>query len=126
MDIKCWDKLTDDQIQRLLICEHGSINESYVEAYELTGEKRFLDWARRLNDHAMWGPLSEGKDILFGWHANTQIPKFTGFHKYYQFTGDERFLTAATNFLEYCNSESYMGNRGKQYWGTFFSERGVR
>lgn len=58
------DKLTDDQIQRLLICEHGSINESYVEAYELTGEKRFLDWARRLNDHAMWGPLSEGKDIL--------------------------------------------------------------
>ena len=46
----------------------------------------------------MWGPLSEGKDILFGWHANTQIPKFTGFHKYYQFTGDERFLTAATNF----------------------------
>lgn len=92
------DKLTDDQIQRLLICEHGSINESYVEAYELTGEKRFLDWARRLNDHAMWGPLSEGKDILFGWHANTQIPKFTGFHKYYQFTGDERFLTAATNF----------------------------
>ena len=78
------DKLTDDQIQRLLICEHGSINESYVEAYELTGEKRFLDWARRLNDHAMWGPLSEGKDILFGWHANTQIPKFTGFHKYYQ------------------------------------------
>ena len=47
------DKLTDDQIQRLLICEHGSINESYVEAYELTGEKRFLDWARRLNDHAV-------------------------------------------------------------------------
>lgn len=92
------DKLTDDQIQQLLICEHGSINESYVEAYELTGEKRFLDWARRLNDRAMWFPLSEGKDILFGWHANTQIPKFTGFHKYYQFTGDKRFLTAATNF----------------------------
>ena len=46
----------------------------------------------------MWLPLSEGKDILFGWHANTQIPKFTGFHKYYLFTGDQRFLTAATNF----------------------------
>lgn len=92
------DKLTNDQIQQLLVCEHGSINESYVEAYELTGEKRFLDWACRLNDRAMWLPLSEGKDILFGWHANTQIPKFTGFHKYYLFTGDQRFLTAATNF----------------------------
>lgn len=42
------DKLTDEQIQQLLICEHGSINESYVEVYELTGQKRFLDWARRL------------------------------------------------------------------------------
>ena len=89
------DKLTDEQIQQLLICEHGSINESYVDIYELTGEKRFLDWARRLNDRAMWVPLSEGKDILFGWHANTQIPKFTGFHKYYLHTGDRRFLLAA-------------------------------
>ena len=52
------DKLTDEQIQYLLVCEHGSINESYVELYQLTGEKRFLDWARRLNDSAMWVPLS--------------------------------------------------------------------
>ena len=35
------DKLTDEQIQQLLICEHGSINESYVEVYELTGQKAF-------------------------------------------------------------------------------------
>lgn len=94
------DQLTEEQIQQLLVCEHGSINESYVEAYELTGEKRFMDWAHRLNDRAMWVPLSEGKDILFGWHANTQIPKFTGFHKFYRFTGDRRFLTAATNFWD--------------------------
>ena len=40
------DKLSDEQIQKLLVCEHGSINESYVKAYELTGQKRFLDWAR--------------------------------------------------------------------------------
>ena len=78
------DKLTDEQVQRLLVCEHGSINESFVEIYKLTGEIRFLEWAGRLNDRAMWVPLSEGKDILFGWHANTQIPKFTGFEKYYE------------------------------------------
>lgn len=94
------DKLTDVQIQQLLVCEHGSINESYVEAYELTGKHRFLEWARRLNDEAMWVPLSQGKDILFGWHANTQIPKFTGFEKYYAFTGDKRFAIAARNFWD--------------------------
>ena len=31
------DKLTDEQVQRLLVCEHGSINESYLDVYELTG-----------------------------------------------------------------------------------------
>lgn len=94
------DHLTDEQVQQVLVCEHGSINESYVDVYELTGEKRFLDWAYRLHDKAMWVPLSEGKDILYGWHANTQIPKFTGFYKYYESTGDKRFLNAATNFWQ--------------------------
>lgn len=94
------DKLTDEQVQALLVCEHGSINESYVEVYKLTGEKRFLDWARRLHDQAMWIPLSQGKDILYGWHANTQIPKFTGFQKYYTQTGDKRFSVAARNFWD--------------------------
>lgn len=94
------DKLTDEQVQRLLVCEHGSINESYLDVYELTGELRYLEWAGRLNDRSMWVPLSEGKDILNGWHANTQIPKFTGFEKYYTHTGDVRFDRAARNFWE--------------------------
>ena len=68
--------------------------------YELTGESRYLEWAGRLNDRSMWVPLSEGRDILNGWHANTQIPKFTGFEKFYVHTGDERFDRAARNFWE--------------------------
>lgn len=94
------DKLTDEQIQKLLVCEQGSINESFVDVFELTGEKRFLDWAYRLHDKTMWIPLSEGKDILYGWHANTLIPKFTGFYRYYEATGDKRFQKAATNFWQ--------------------------
>ncbi|MDF9833486.1 DUF1680 family protein [Ereboglobus sp. PH5-5] len=94
------DKLTDAQVQQMLVCEHGSINESYVLAYELTGDPKYLKWAGRLHDAAMWKPLSEGKDILHGWHANTQIPKFTGFFKYHAHTGDGRFATAAFNFWE--------------------------
>ncbi len=92
------DKLTDEQIQRLLVCEHGSINESFLEVYVLTGEPRYLAWAGRLNDRSMWEPLSEGRDILNGWHANTQIPKFIGFEKYAAYTGDRRFDRAAWNF----------------------------
>ena len=94
------DKLTDEQVQQLLVCEHGSINESFLDVYELTGEPRYLEWAGRLNDRSMWVPISEGRDILNGWHANTQIPKFTGFEKYYTHTGDGRFDRAARNFWE--------------------------
>lgn len=94
------DKLTDEQIQKLLVCEHGSINESFVDVFALTGEKRYLEWGRRLNDRAMWEPLSRGENILHGWHANTQIPKFTGFEKYYTYSGDKRFEQAALNFWD--------------------------
>lgn len=92
------DKLSEEQIQRMLVCEHGSIGESFVDMYELTNERQYLDWAYKLCDQSMWVPFSEGKDVLPGWHANTQIPKFTSCFRYYEASGDERFLKAATNF----------------------------
>ncbi len=70
------DVLSHDDIQKLLYCEHGSINESYVNVYELTGDEKYLRWAEKLNDEKMWVPMSKGEDMLIGWHANTQIPKF--------------------------------------------------
>ncbi len=92
------NKLTHDQIQELLVCEHGSINESYIDAYKLSGDKKYLQWANMLNDEDMWVPLSQGKDVLNGWHANTQIPKFTGFENIYQYTSDQKYTDAARFF----------------------------
>jgi len=92
------NKLSHDDMQKLLVCEHGSINESYVTVYLLTGNDKYLEWAQRLNDEDMWVPASQGKDILEGWHANTQIPKFTGFENVYQYTGDKKLTDAAQFF----------------------------
>lgn len=94
------DKLSHDALQKLLVCEHGSINESFVNVYEITGEKRYLAWAQRLNDEDMWVPMSQGRDILEGWHANTQIPKFTGFESVYRFDGNKDFTSAARFFWD--------------------------
>ena len=94
------DVLSHDDIQKLLYCEHGSINESYVNVYELTGDEKYLRWAEKLNDERMWIPLSKGEDILIGWHANTQIPKFTGFNTLSKYNGDEKLSTAANNFWD--------------------------
>lgn len=94
------DKLSHDELQKLLVCEHGSINESFVNVYEITGDKRYLSWAQRLNDEDMWVPMSQGRDILEGWHANTQIPKFTGFESVYRFDGNMDFTSAARFFWD--------------------------
>ena len=94
------DVISHDVIQRLLVCEHGSINESYINVYELTGDEKYLRWAEKLNDERMWIPLSKGEDILVGWHANTQIPKFTGFNTVSKYNGDEKLSAAARNFWD--------------------------
>lgn len=94
------DRMSHESIQRMLVCEHGSINESYVDVYLITKDPKYLKWAEELNDEDMWVPLSEGRDILQGWHANTQIPKFTGFISVGRHNGDTRLLNAATLFWD--------------------------
>lgn len=92
------DKLDYEQIQKLLVCEHGSINESFVDVYAITGDKKYLEWAKLLNDEDMLIPASEQRDILNGWHANTQIPKFTGFEKVYGYTKEQKYRDAVSFF----------------------------
>ena len=93
------DKLSDAQCQTLLDCEHGSLNESFADAYQLSGDARHLKWARRLCHERMLAPLAAGDGaFLTHWHANTQIPKFTGFESVYAATGEARLDDAAMNF----------------------------
>ena len=94
------DKLSYEQIQELLVCEHGSINESYITVYEITGDEKYLKWAKLLNDEDMLIPAVEERDVLNGWHANTQIPKFTGFEKVYNYTQEDKYTRAAQFFWE--------------------------
>ncbi len=116
------DKIDHDAMQKLLVCEHGSINESFVDVYLLTGNERYLHWAERLNDEAMWIPLSEGRDILQGWHANTQIPKFTGFVSVGLANGDRRMLDAARLFWDIVVKKHTWVNGGNSCGEHFFSE----
>jgi DUF1680 family protein len=114
------DKLDHEQVQRLLVCEHGSINESFIDVYSITGEKRFLDWANRLNDEDMWVPAKDGKDVLHGWHANTQIPKFTGFERVYTYTGNQDYYRAARFFWQTVAEKHTWANGGNSTGEHFF------
>jgi uncharacterized protein len=70
--------LDDGQLQQVLACEHGGINESFAELYARTGDRRWLALAHRLYHRKALEPLAHGRDELANLHANTQIPKLLG------------------------------------------------
>lgn len=90
--------LDDEQMQRLLVAEYGGLNDSYAETYALTGDRRWLDLAERIRDRPVLDPLIEGRNILPGLHANTQIPKVVGLARLHELNGDERHARAARFF----------------------------
>ena len=94
------DRLSDEQMQKMLGLEHGGLTEGLANLYALTGEEKYLKVAQRFNHHAVLDPASKRQDQLTGLHANTQIPKFTGFARQHELTGDEALKTAARFFWD--------------------------
>ena len=74
-------KLTDEQIQQMLVSEHGGLNETFADVYAITGDAKYLKLAHQFSDQRMLQPLLRGEDNLTGKHANTQIPKILGFKR---------------------------------------------
>ena len=73
-----FDALSDAQIQKMLDCEHGGLNESFAELYSRTGNRRWLALSETIYHRKILEPLSRGEDCLPNIHANTQIPKLIG------------------------------------------------
>jgi hypothetical protein len=96
--IKLTANLTDEQIQRMLRSEHGGLNEAFANVYDITGDKKYLELARKFSHQAILTPLLQHKDALNGIHANTQIPKVIGYERIAQLNGDTAWQNAANFF----------------------------
>jgi len=90
--------LADNQIQEMLKSEHGGLNETFVDVAQITGNKKYLELARRFSQNALLNPLLKRKNELTGLHANTQIPKVIGYERYAEATGDTAWSGAADFF----------------------------
>jgi DUF1680 family protein len=90
--------LNHDQLQQMLLSEQGGIAESLANLYGITHEAKYLDLAEKFRHDKFFIPFSDGDDILTGYHANTQIPKFVGYQRIYELTGDAAYDRAAENF----------------------------
>lgn len=112
--------LSDEQVQQILVAEHGGINEAYAETYALTGDERWLKVARRLRHRAVLDPIAQGRDELAGRHANTQIPKVIGLARLYEVGGDPAEARAARFFHQVVTeNHSYVigGNSDREHFG---------
>jgi DUF1680 family protein len=80
--------LNDTQLQSMLLCEYGGMNEAMINTYALTADKRYLALSYKFHDKRVLDSLAMGKDVLPGKHSNTQIPKLIGSIRRYEVTGD--------------------------------------
>ncbi|MDA3817247.1 MAG: glycoside hydrolase family 127 protein [Prolixibacteraceae bacterium] len=92
--ISITSNLSDDQMQEMLNMEHGGMNEVFADAYQITGDEKYLVAAKRYSHNMFLEPLSKGVDNLDNKHANTQIPKFIGFARIAELSGDKNYEQA--------------------------------
>lgn len=95
-----FSRLSESQMQQMLACEYGGLNESFAQLYERTSDGRWLALARRTYDHKVLDPLSKQSDELSGLHSNTQVPKVIGVARLHEITGDAGYGTAARFFWQ--------------------------
>jgi len=112
--------LSGEQIQEMLDCEHGGMNEVLADLYAHTGEEKYLELSRVFHHNDVLEPLSQGEDILSGIHGNTQIPKLIGLARRYELTGDEKDRETAEFFWDrVVHHHSYVtgGHGNHEYFG---------
>ena len=112
-------KLSDQQMEQMLGNEHGGMNEVIADAYAMTGDKKYLECARRFSHKRLLVPLSQRQDCLDNLHANTQIPKVVGFERIAEVSGDEVYHTAASYFWDIVTGErtlAFGGNSRREHF----------
>ncbi|MGO9480415.1 MAG: glycoside hydrolase family 127 protein, partial [Candidatus Kryptoniota bacterium] len=108
------------QWQIMLDVEYGGMNEVMADAYAISGDKRYLEVARKFYDNRVLKPLSEQRDDLNGFHANTQFPKIIGLERIYELTGDTSLHETAKFFWKtvvYHHSYVTGGNSDGEFFG---------
>ncbi len=116
---KVFAALNDEQVQKMLACEYGGLNESFAELHARTGDARWLRLAERIYDKRNLDPLTQRQDQLANFHANTQVPKLIGLARLHEITGKPEQATAARFFWEQVTRHhSYVigGNADREYF----------
>lgn len=117
--INITSELSDDEMQSMLDTEQGGMNEILADAYQMTGDKKYLTAAERFSHKMLLVPMSEGKDNLDNKHANTQVPKVIGFERIGELSHIEEFEKAGSFFWETVTTNrslAFGGNSRREFF----------
>ncbi|MCM1076285.1 MAG: glycoside hydrolase family 127 protein [Bacteroides sp.] len=93
--------IDDKKMEEMLNKEFGGMNEIYADAFQITGNKKYLDAAKRFSHHLILDSMAKGIDNLDNKHANTQVPKIVGYERIALLDPtDTQFSDAAKFFWE--------------------------
>ncbi len=112
--------LNDEQVQKMLNCEHGGISETFADLFADTGDPKYLKLSGIFYHKAILDSLKAGVDVLPGKHCNTNIPKLIALSRIYELTDDTSDRKAAEFFWQtVVNHHSYVtgGNGDNEYFG---------
>jgi len=104
--------LSDTQMQTMLDSEHGGINEMFADAFQITGDEKYMTAAKRFSHRMLLDSMSSDIDNLDNKHANTQIPKAIGFQRIAELSHDKKFAEAGSFFWH-----TVTGNRSLAFGG---------
>ena len=111
--------LSDGQMEQMLGNEHGGMNEVLADAYAMTGDRKYLDVARRFSHRRLLTPMAQRQDCLDNMHANTQVPKAVGFERISELEGNEVYHQAADFFWDIVTGErslAFGGNSRREHF----------
>ena len=111
--------LSDEQMQSMLDMEHGGINETLADAFQMTADQKYLTAAKRFSHRMLLDAMSSDIDNLDNKHANTQIPKAVGFQRIAELSGDMKYAEAGRFFWETVTSNrslAFGGNSRREFF----------
>jgi len=117
--ISLCDKLSDAQMETMLSNEHGGMNEVYADAFQITGNSKYLNMAKRFSQKVILNSFASKNDNLDNKHANTQIPKAIGFLRIAEESSDPNYVTASRFFWESVTQNrtlAFGGNSRKEFF----------
>jgi uncharacterized protein len=117
--ISITSSLTDAQMESMLNMEHGGINEIFADAYQMTGQAKYLTLAKRLSHKAFLNKWGAKIDNLDNVHANTQVPKAVGMQRIAELSGDATYKTAGLFFWQTVTGKRSLasgGNSRKEFF----------